>query len=610
MEINYLFNLWRVCFLFWLTNFIVGFPISFYFWIKYKSKIYVYLSQIIGFSLWGIIFSWSYVLGVSTLLRFWWLVILFFVFISCLIVFKLVRKKKIDKEIIKNYINNSVLSFFVYVFVLFIFVVPQSVFPPFAPGYKVNEDAIGILYSAKVIETGQRNGLLFQGIFDDGYPLGFSITIILFSKLIGYNMYFSVYLLNLLLLCLAFFPIKCILQSFFVKKVREDVLFISTFFGMITYLSIQFINQLFCAQTFLVPFLFSVLLMTIRIFISNSRKTIDFILFSLFLAVSIFAYSFTVFLWLLPFVLILLVYFFIKKNKKWRRIWYLFVFGGLSVFLVLPHFLRAVSLYDMLLFSPTLRSDGTGGFWGAKGNTFGYASVLNAFSSWLGTDFRLYKDIFIKNSVLFFIFLVSVTMLSLIVYRNFIIKKRGWMALSLFVCFLFPILISKYFLKSTYYYNKTLFYGSFVFVSLITTILLLNVFYKKITLLLVGTVLILSVFVNNMYRSFHYFGKPPLHKFLALEEMNINLKSIDFNENIIAVDKDDWLKYFLFDFGSCVAFAKMPCGTKNIEIVDKELYRLSPGNYYLLSSENKNKVINIEDGTIIYESVEYVLYHF
>ena len=172
MNFYFLLVILKKTLIFWLFNFVVGFPLAFLLGKKIHRK-FIGIVQLCGLSTLSIVLSWMNFLGFkqNTFYIFVSLVIaslLFLFFILLRAFWNRTGAKKIFLDIF-ILLKTDFYQYLIYVLFVVIFVFPQKTFPPFIPSYEVNHDPIPILIYSKSIFGNEK----FVSI-ETNYPLGFS----------------------------------------------------------------------------------------------------------------------------------------------------------------------------------------------------------------------------------------------------------------------------------------------------------------------------------------------------------------------------------------------------------------------------------------------------
>jgi len=602
----------QFCLILSFANFVIGYPLV-HFLIKSGRKSFAGWSQIFGATLIFLLLGLSYYLGFYNFFRrnfIYFLIVMF-----CFFLFLLLKRTK--KLLFINIITTKeLLVIFTSAVLILLFILPQNYFPSFVPSYNVSHDAIGYLSLSKLIgdkgnvtEYCNQNNKLFPcSLISSGYPLGFTLYLSLFKTFFLKVDYYNIsHLISLFLYSLTIVPLIAIFKLFIKNKRTVGVV---SFLSLVAYLPIQYVNQSFYSQISLSFLLFSAIYIFILIVKRNKFDLVLALVLSLLLSAGLYVYSLTIFFWIIPLVVMMVIYMTIIRDIDYIVFSKnLLIIAGLTIVFSFPYFRGTISLFNNMLFS---NRGSESSFFEAKGNTIGYPNFTTAFSSWLDLDFRintagklrLYSYIIFSLQLL----LIFITLLK----KRLLNRNKSWLFFIFLLSLIIPILVSRYLLNSPYYYGKTLFYGSFVFSIVIYCSIVISLLEKKRDFLgYILSLFLLLIMLNNSYKSFNYFGHPPVLKFLSISEV-VDFLNKNEVKNVVAVDNEDWLKYFLVDHGSCVTYPlSFPCGLETVDYdKSKDSYHLLSNNIYMIGHDYLPKITNLKEGKQLYSNDYYGVYSF
>jgi len=599
MSFFVLLTIFQKTLIFWFVNFIIGLPLT-YFLTKKNKDISFGFTQLIGISVLTICVSWINFLKIKIPPTFVFFIFLFidFVFFVVHLFFDLKNKNSFPK-ILNDFtylLKQDFLQLLIYVIFILVLVSPQKTFPPFIPSYEVNHDPIVILNIAKNMEEFSKPGL--------NYPLGFSLILNFYHLIINIDYYNLAHFVNILLYSLSIIPLFLFFKKYILKKFNL-IIFLGVFFGLLSYFPVQYVNQSFYGTISLTPFLFISIYYFFQL--CESKMWSDYFIFILFFSVGISMYSLTIFLWIVPLILafIFLELFF---NKHFFEIKKVFISISLFCILNLSHLWQSIELFYKSIFVNQPGSENS--FFGALGNTPNYPSVLIAFSSWFSNDFRFNDTIQTRiYSWLFFIVLIIFASSAIFLLQRYFKKNFVKKYLFLFSFFVLPMVISYFVLQSPYYFTKTLFYFSILVMSFLCIIIFLFFFKIKKYFLYPLGILIFLILLYNSHKSINYFGHPPIDKFLQIQEMAVYLKNLNVVD-LLVIDNEDWLNYFLFDTKPCIVFARaaFSCGANRIKLTDDGHIELGNEKYYLIGDKYMEKVLPTNSYYIVPINKYYTLF--
>ncbi|MFA6602426.1 MAG: hypothetical protein WCT01_01350 [Candidatus Shapirobacteria bacterium] len=592
----------------WFAGLTFGLPIEF--WLNNKKgKSSLGWCQVFGVSIIIVIINVLYYFGFNNINKNTIIVIVGLMWLVNMYILS-----KTNFEVIKKLAIKEITLWLMLIIISLAFLLPQKRLPFSVPSYRVNHDAIGILVLSKTIEKKGNIGnycLSNRGyssckIVSTGYPVGYPLLLSYIKPFFLQDYYELTHLLAVYLYSLTLVPLYFISCYFFKKRSYSLVV---ALLSLLSFLSIQYVNQSFYSQTSLTFLLFSALYFLMLI---AKRKHVDvqlLVLISLLISGGIYIYSLTIFLWLIPLYILLIIFNTNNYINCYKvKIIQITLIGLLVMLFSAPYISNTLRLFYNSIFN----YKGTEiSFFQAKGNTIGYPSFLTSTSSWLDLDFRLNNPgRLAKYSLILFVFQLILVCFSLVKFAMFRNKY-----ISSFVGFIFTIIftliISRFYLKSPYYYGKTLFFSSLFFNGLIWIVILENILRKKKNVFIFFlSMFVLLFMVNNSIKSVNYISSLPEQKVQMFRNIENLLVKNNVNK-VVAIDDEDWLEYFLTDFGSCVTFSNShPCGGENLVVLSQNNITVVSGGYYLIGNKFKDKTLNINDAEVIFKTEEFNLYKF
>lgn len=604
MEINILFFILKIYSFLWFL--IAFFSLPLLIFINKKNKNYLYFLPVLGFSILLLFLKWIFYLDLLNIIN-----NIFYISLLILIFFIFILVKK-NKNLLLRYLRISIFNYFVILLLLYFFVFFQGgAILPYIPSYEVNHDPIIILTTAKsfLLKTTSSENIGMMKFLDlsrGNYPISFVLFLYLVSQTVRQDFYNVAHLINIFIYGLTFLPFIKFLEELIYHKNKYVYLF-AAIFSIFSYLGIQVVNQSFYNQVMLLPFMISSIYFIINVFKYFKSNNL-----TLFLSISligvILSYSFTGLIWLII-LIFLLITFSIKNDFKeiYQNIIFILRSIIITILFILPFIFNDLNLFFSGLFNNASRE---GSFLKALGNTIGYPSFLVSFNTWSVLDFRINQ--ISKKFLLFSIFFtLSLIFLSFIGYvKSKVISKKNILNLLILILVVsIPPFIFRFFSLSPYYYSKTLFYASFIYSGLIGLGLIISFISFKNLIVKTIIIIILLIYFNNSLRSINYFGRPPLIKFEELKNFSIFFENRNI-KMVTLIDNEDWAKYFLFNQGACVAFARtFPCkiGYKEANngkiILNSDLV-----NYYLVSNKYKDIIVNLNEAELLRSDNYYSLY--
>lgn len=599
----------KIVLYFWIINVLFGLPITLIV-NKDKRDGYGMWTQIFGCSIQIIVWGWLYYThlfnyvseNLILIIIFWYLIFYLYIWLSKISLISILKK-------ISNLIYTEIFFISVYLLVCIIFFFPQRSFAPFIPSYNVNHDPIAILNISKGIKNNVNffvndyAKIPYYPSVVNGMPLGFSLMSTVLNQVTKIDLYKVVPVLNVLIIALVVIPLYSICRFFIKKKFnRQKVAFFTAFTSIFSYLVIQYVNQSFYNQILLTPFLFGIIWVSQKYFYEQSKfNKENYIIFPLLLSASFMAYSYTIFIWLIPYLLM-----YILKNLLILKI----VIKRFSVafFATIILSIAFIKPISKIYYDGIFNNKGTElSFFGANGNSIGYAPFFSSLSTWIGLDFRINEIIYYKLSTVITLFVIISIIILVIKLKRSYVNYVDF--IILIITFILPILFFRHIANSPYYYGKTLYYFSFIFSCLLLLLsykVLFSSRFFKSRIILICTIGITIVYINNSLRSINYYGDPPYTKFAAIEDITKQLKILGIKK-VIAIDDEDWLKYFLYDYGSCVTFVRSyPCGLNNIKTIEGDGSMVLEKKYiYMVGNDYQEKITDQSSAILLYENKYY-----
>ena len=612
MELSTFIYIFKIYLILYIFLFLFSLPFEIYF-IQKKKELF-HLGKIFGFSIFTLLLTLLHKL----------LILNYFIHLSFFYFFILLSFFLLNKKLFKNlfdnfkklYLESLLISFFSFL-IIHLFIFFQGSNAPYIPSYEVNHDPIPILMAAKYLNNNYLNinnieinegGIVHARNILNHYPNAFILHATLLKNIfVNYDLYNIFPILNFFIYTLTFYPLFVILRTIRRDKINNFFLYLIVFITLIGYFQVQMVNQSFYSQNFLVPIYLSITFFINYLLDLNKFLKSNVFLLSILLTTALFVYSFTIIVLLL--FLFLLLFFYLLIRKKHNKLFLLVITSAFSFFLSLtlltftyPQLTNSFFLSTPIFHNRELPSTEVS-FFTMKGNTIGFASPLIAFNSWFGLDFRISNIAFKYKTISFIYFLF---LLLSFLYYNIKYKIKTFILLFLFSNLLL-IFFVRFFTDSPYIFGKVLFYSSFLFVSLsLYSIFALlaeskNYFYKILAFIF------LFFYINNSLRSFNYFGRPPIDKFNELSYISNYFLDKKYDKPIITIDDEDWAKYFLFDIGSCVTFARTySCGNNHIKFnnSNQEIKIIRRG-YYTVANKYIHKIIYFNKYEVLFKGNNY-----
>lgn len=605
MEFYYLKFIIQFCLVIWAINFIVGYPLVN--WLSGKRKPLIGWSQIFGVAIILVLTSFTFYAGIFSYVKVYYL---FFISIMLIISSLLILKRKDRIEHIRALVFCEVKNVFITVMIMVVFLFPQQSLLPYIPSYGINHDAIGMIMVARLADeknnfstycVNQTNPLPCHLYFLN-YPLGFSLFLAFFKNFFKTIDFYNLSpLINLYLFSITAIPLTSLARRLFKKRRLRDVV---VFLSLIAFLPVQYVNQSSYGQVTLSFLLFSSVYLIIMLFDSEEYRWDLMLGLGLLLGGSIYVYSMTIFFWLTFFIPSVVIYKVLSKTISGKMaVKKLLIIAVILGIFSSAYLMKSISLYKNM----AINYKGTDlSFFEAKGNSMGYASLTTAFSTWLDTDFRIDYAGKLQTYAYVFLFIQLGLVLSVLVTKTLVERNNVWLLLSVVFTFVIPVVVGAYVLKSPYYYDKTLFYASFVFSLIIySSIFLVMTGKHKNVFIYIVSIGVLVVMLNNSIKSLNWFGTPPMDKFKSINEAVGFLDNAKIGE-VVAIDNDDWLKYFLTNHGACVTYApSFPCGLEDISLDKYSNLKLAVNHIYMIEKKYQDKIVKLSSVKMLYENSYY-----
>ncbi len=577
--------------IFTIFNSIFSFP--FFFFLKARSE-KKFLAPIFGLGAQISILYWILFLHLPIVKSF-----LVFALLSLIVSAALVLQKSFSElsEICKQFFLTHCTQLIISLIFLIFFLSPQMTHLSFIPSYEVNHDPIVILNFAHLITHPETTGNVLENFnLKNGYPLGFSLLLANYSTLFRLDAYIYASILNVTIFSFTSLSLAAIMYRIFKSNYWTSTILSTT--GILSYMSIQMVNQSFYQQVLLTPFLFAIIYYFLKGIFDKNYKSFLFI--ALLTGFSFLSYTASIFLWIIP-LGILQLFTLLKSKINKEKVQYIFISLLIFLFLLLPYFEAFVN-FSKTITAPKHREHSIQQM---RGNTLGFSSIHTAFGTWGEKDFRIPETTSKRylaasiSTVIIFIFLIV---------SFFLIKKeKKYEVLLIFFVFILPIVYFRFFTDSPYVFNKTLYYFS----CLILPLFFISI-YKVTTsrfrpLALLSFIPLLTI-LNGSVSSLLYIPTPPLSKFEEIKSLSIFAQNsiVSDGREFILVDNEDWARYFLLPLNSCVTHTRThPCKNPQIEGNLEEIHKINEHIYGI----NKNFVNNeiLEQSEILWESNQYYI---
>lgn len=594
--------IFQISFILCLVNFIVGYPVV-YLFASHKKDIERW-SSVFGASIILIITGFSFYRGI---LKYVMAHEFHFLFLMAMLSAILILNHKNRFIHTKEIVVGEIKLFFAVTTIMIVFIIPQNTVLPYIPSYNVNHDAIGIISVAKLMYEKidfqefciGRDRFLPCFLYQLNYPTGFSLYLVFFKSLFkSIDFYNLAPMISLYLYSLTIIPLSSLGYLFIKKKFLVPP---AAFLSLLAYLPIQYVNQSFYSQIALTFLLFSSIYLINKIFIKQKTEWTLLLGLGLVLSAAVFIYSLTIFFWLSIFAILLCLYRLSRQDLYLRTLMgKLLILVTILVIFSSTYLLKTLNLYRNMVF----KYNGTEtSFFEAKGNSIGYANITTAAASWMDLDFRINT----KGKLRYYSYIIFIIQLVVLLYSLHRNRRANtgnrWLFVIMILSFLVPVFVCAWILKSPYYYDKTLYYLSFIFSLIMFSVIFSEILCKnKNTITYLLAIFILIIMVNNSIKSFYYFGKPPTEKFNAINEAVGYLEKEKLNY-VIAIDNEDWLKYFLVNHGSCVTYPlTYSCGLETFSTDNNGNYTLLNNNIYIIGSDYKVKIKESIQTDVLYSN--------